>query len=57
MTMMSDPHLCEIMMNSQSTINEVPSPVKHSLATMQDLLLGIDNRRDNGGIDNTRHSG
>ena len=45
-----------ITVNSQSTINDVPSPGEQRLATMRDLLLGINDRGDNGGIDNARHS-
>ena len=45
-----------ITANPQSTINEIPSPGEQSSATTQDLLLSIDNRGDNGGINDARHS-
>ena len=56
MTMLG-PHFHETTTNSQSPINEVPSPRKQRSATMRDLLLGINNRRDNGRINDARHSG
>ena len=46
-----------ITANSQSAINEVPSPGEQCSTTTRDLLLSIDNRGDNGRIDDTRHSG
>ena len=46
-----------ITANSQSAINEVLSPGEQHSATTRDLLLGVDNGRDNGRIDDTRHSG
>ena len=42
--------------HSQSTIDEVPRSGEQCSATRRDLLLGMDNRRNNSGIDNTRHS-
>ena len=45
-----------ITVNSQSAINEIPSPGEQRSATTQDLLLGIDNGRDDGGINDTRHN-
>ena len=45
-----------LTVNSQSTINKIPSSGKQHSATMRDLLLGIDNRRDDSGIDDTRHN-
>ena len=57
MTTMSASHLYEITVNSQSTIDKVLSPVEQRTATMQDLLLSVDDRGDDGGIDDARHSG